>query len=223
MDGWRRSGSWSLLTLPFWHLKGKVYLNLVAVSLWASPELSEMRWNKDKHSTLLQLLLGPNMPTFKQWHEAIQLSALCRCSCDGCYMQAEAGFPFIPISSEAGTGDGSRQHSLHLCQALSVPSLPGQHPALLLLNYIIREELMMGKGWQGLARNVAGGLCSQVKCHRRVSVNREVLPLWGNVGWQRMGCLCCCAAVVFCQSPLYSFHKSCCIEWVQGGNLLGKW
>lgn len=51
-----------------------------------------------------------------------------------------------------------------------VPTVPGWGPALLRLNYTIRKEMMMWKVWWGLGRNVAGGSCSQVKCHQRVCV-----------------------------------------------------
>lgn len=121
-----------------------------------------------------------------------------------------------------GVREGSGQHSPHLHQAPSAKSTwpgPSAAPPELYRQRGAADE----KGSQGFARNLAGGLRSQVKCHRRVSVNRGVFPLWENFGQRRMGCLSSCrTAAVLCQSAVYSFQKSCCTAGAQGGNLLGK-
>lgn len=79
-------------------------------------------------------------------------------------MQAEVGLGFISIFSEPGAWEGWRQHIPHPCQALSAKSTwpgPRTAPPELCRETGAGEET----GGQGLARNVAGGLCSQVKCH----------------------------------------------------------
>lgn len=70
-----------------------------------------------------------------------------------------------------------------------VPTVPGRGPALLCLNYAIGGA-GVGKGRRGLARNVTGGSCSQVKRYR--GVISGVFSLRGNFGWPRVGCLSSC-------------------------------
>lgn len=97
-----------------------------------------------------------------------------------------------------------------------VPTVPGWGPALLRLNYTIRKEMMMWKVWWGLGRNVAGGSCSQVKCHQRVCVG--ACSLRGNFGQLRMSCLSsfllCCNAFVL--KPIASLHCRVVVRKMRG-------
>lgn len=54
-------------------------------------------------------------------------------------------FPFVVRLSQKAIASRASVSARH-----RVPSLPGQDPALLLLNYIIREELIVRKGDKSL-------------------------------------------------------------------------
>lgn len=72
--------------------------------------------------------------------DAAVMGVTCRQKLD-CFL-----FPFA-VRLESGKAAGS---TAHISARHPVPSLPGRDPALLLLNYIIREELMMRTGDKGL-------------------------------------------------------------------------
>lgn len=89
------------------------------------------------------------MSTFKQWHDSVQHSLLCRHTEMGvtCRQKLDCFlFPFV-VRLESGKAADS---TAHISARHSVPSLPGQDPALLLMNYIIREKLMMRNGDKSL-------------------------------------------------------------------------
>lgn len=89
---------------------------------------------------MCQLLNSDMKPynTILYVHAAV-MGVTCRQKLD-CFL-----FPFA-VRLELGKAAGS---AAHVSARHRVPSLPGQDPALLLLNYIIREELMMRKGDKG--------------------------------------------------------------------------